>query len=605
MHSLDSFFANSPAPVLVVAGDDPVVAALPTGFEGSLLALSQVEPGKPVKRGWKTVLLVVSDRAALRRAASLVPRLGQCRTVGVWLTEACAPLLLHPRGEWPLMTSLHARPLHGPKGEQDPAGFLTVARFAEPVGAHLVLAEMARQAVPAADTAHHGLVLAYAGRPPAAGLDPRALHLADAADAGDPSRDVPPDVVLAEGEAGAAPESHHVVDRAPAVVRARALDPVDELVFNPIGWRKTWEKPPVDLFDLAPGPAGVTEAVVAAARAHQGVRVDLARDDAAQVLRLAMAGVPLVATGQQPHDAPQLAPVLRATLDGAGDLDDPLAREEHALRVRRAAFDAHSTLVWRAGLRAAAGLDPVGRALPPVSVLLATRRPQQLAFALDQVRRQRGAEVELVLATHGFTPDEGEVRAALGDEVPVTVRPLGEETFFGDVLDAAAAAASTQLLLKVDDDDWYSPNFVHDLLMARRFSGADVVGMPSEFVHLEEQDVTVRRNHPSELFNRFVAGGTTLLGRDLLDDLGGFRRVRRFVDTQLLSGVEAAGGRIYRTHGLGYVLRRTGDGHTWTRDADEFRRPEIIDTEWPGFRPSSELEAGDGPGDRPGDGGAG
>jgi glycosyltransferase involved in cell wall biosynthesis len=182
------------------------------------------------------------------------------------------------------------------------------------------------------------------------------------------------------------------------------------------------------------------------------------------------------------------------------------------------------------------------------------------------------------------------VRRALGDR-PHQVLTFEESAFFGDVLTAAAQAASGEVLLKVDDDDWYSPDAVHDLLMARRFSGADVVGMPSEFVYLHRSGLTVRRNHPSELFARFVAGGTLLLDRGLLRSLGDFRRVRRFVDAQLLAGVEAAGGRIYRTHGLGYVLRRTGAGHTWERDDEEFRRPDIVASEWRGFRPSLALEA--------------
>ena len=97
----------------------------------------------------------------------------------------------------------------------------------------------------------------------------------------------------------------------------------------------------------------------------------------------------------------------------------------------------------------------------------------------------------------------------------------------------------------MDDDDWYSPDAVHDLLMARRFSGADVVGMPSEFVYLhanEQRDgLTVRRNHPSEVFARFVAGGTLLLDRGLLRSLGDFPRVRKFVDAQLLSGRRGRG----------------------------------------------------------------
>ena len=75
-------------------------------------------------------------------------------------------------------------------------------------------------------------------------------------------------------------------------------------------------------------------------------------------------------------------------------------------------------------------------------------------------------------------------------------------------------------------------------------------------------------------------------------------RLEHVEDAQLLSGVEAAGGRIYRTHGLGYILRRTGAGHTWQRDDEEFRRPDIVASEWPGFQPSLALEVD--PLDRPG-----
>lgn len=591
-HPLDSFFANAPAPVLLVAADDPVVAALPTGFTGSMLALSQVTPGTPAKGGWKSVLLVASDRASLRRAGSMLPRMGQCRTIGVWLTEGLDQVGLQPRPDWPALTSVHARKLTATGRDQQSDGVLTVARFAAPVGAHQVLWEFARQAVPWVHTSQGGVVVAYLDREPAPGLDVRARRLRSLAEAGDPEVDVPPDVVVVgpptldlipAGAAGEQPATHHVIDRAPTVVSDPGLDPVDEQVYRPIGWRKDWSKPLVDLPTLAPGPAGVTEAVVERAREHLGVRVDLGADDPQQVLRLAMAGVPLLPRGHQPGFHRDLL----AALALHGDLSDPLAREEHALRVRRATFDHHSTLAWRAGLarRAGTGRD----LLPSVSVLLCTKRPQQVEFALGQVARQRGVDIELVLATHGFGADADRVRDLMGER-PFQVLEQPGEAFFGDVLTAAAHAASAQQVLKIDDDDWYSPHAVHDLLMARRFSGADVVGMPSEFVRLEEPDTTVRRNHPSERYSRFVAGGTTLLDRTTLAELGDFRRVRRFVDTQLLTAVEAAGGRIYRTHGLGYVLRRTTGGHTWERDADEFRRAEIVDTEWPGFRPSAEME---------------
>ncbi len=579
-----------PGPTLVLVDDSDSLALdalhgiedVP-GIEARVVTLAALDG--PLK-GWGSVLVVAADRARLRRMASAVPLLGQCRVVACWLTDTPTPWVVVPRPEWPRLVHLAAR-------EAGDRGVLTVLRFAGGARAQLVVMEMARQAAGPGDTTHGGVVVAYAGRPAAPGLDARSVLLPDVAGAGDAERDVPPDVVVASR--GGRVAAHHVIDRAPTVVTDPGVDPVDERIFNPVGFRKDWDAPVADLAALGRGP--VTEAVVEAARAHQGVRPS-ADTHASDLLALAASGVPLV--GVDPSRATELglaAPLVQA-LGAEVDLDDALAREEHSLAVRRAAFDHHSTLAWRSALATRAGVRHTG--LPPVSALLATKRPQMLDFALRQVARQRGAEVELVIAAHGFEPDRDAVRRALGDR-PHQVLTFDDATFFGDVLTAAAHAASSEVVLKVDDDDWYSPDAVHDLAMARRFSGADVVGMPSEFVYLhanaDREDLTVRRNHPSELFARFVAGGTLLLDRGLLGSLGDFRRVRRFVDAQLLAGVEAAGGRIYRTHGLGYVLRRTGTGHTWQRDDEEFRRPDIVASEWKGFRPSRALEVD--PVDRP------
>ena len=576
-HPLHDLRLPGPTLVLVDDSDSLALDALHgiedvPGIEPTIVPLSTLDGPR---KGWGSVLVVAADRARLRRMASAVPLLGQCKAVACWLTDAPTPWVLVPRPEWPRLVHLAAR-------EAGDRGVLTVARFASGARAQLVVMEMARQAAGPGDTTHGGLVVSYAGRPAAPGLDARSVLLRDVAGAGDADRDVPPDVVVARR--GGEVAEHHVIDRAPTVVTDHGPEPVDERVFNPIGFRKDWDHPVVDLARIGSGP--VTEGVVDAARAFQGVRLP-ADTPTADVLALAISGVPVVTEGVL-----DVAPPLAAALDAEVDLDDPLRREEHSLAVRRAAFDHHSTLAWRSALASRAGVRHV--ALPPVSALLSTKRPEMLDFALRQVARQRGAEVELVVAAHGFEPDRDAVRRALGDR-PHQVLSFEESTFFGDVLTAAARAASSEVLLKVDDDDWYSPDAVHDLLMARRFSGADVVGMPSEFVYLHANEargaLTVRRNHPSELFARFVAGGTLLLDRGLLHSLGDFRRVRKFVDAQLLAGVEAAGGRIYRTHGLGYVLRRTGAGHTWARDDEEFRRPDIVDSEWPGFAPSLALEA--------------
>jgi len=334
----------------------------------------------------------------------------------------------------------------------------------------------------------------------------------------------------------------------PSVV-ARRPDRLDERVFNPIGFRPDWDR---GVVDLPPGPP--TVGMVASLRDAQGVRVE---GPSPTVDALAMAGVPLV--------GPAFDPV---------DLDDPLAREEHSLVLRRAALDAHGSIDWQRS----------------VSVVLATRRPEQLEFALAQVARQRGVDaLELVLAPHGFAPDPARVQEMVPG-VDVRVVPAEADAFFGDVLNAAATASSGDVILKMDDDDWYAPDVIADLLRARAYSGAELVGMPAEFHYLAPLDLTVKRGHQTELYAKFVAGGTMLIDREVLRSVGGFRRVRKYVDAQLIAAVTAAGGAIYRTHGLGYLLRRNESGHTWQVDMDYLLDPSRVERTWEGLTPSRLME---------------
>ncbi len=354
----------------------------------------------------------------------------------------------------------------------------------------------------------------------------------------------------------------------------------DPRVVNPIGFLAAAPEPVRDLSSLvSAGP--VTPTLVASLRGVQGVRVDTWTSGAERAVEaLALAGVPVVLAAPLPEHVPdRLGPDLTHALRAPVDLADPLAREEHSLVLRRAAYD---VVVARAG----------GWAQPSVSVLLATRRAEMLDFALAQVARQRGvARLELVLAAHGFSPDPARVQDLVGPDVAVQVRSHPADAVFGSVLEDAARAASGDVVLKMDDDDWYAPDVVADLLRARGYSGAEMVGMPAELHYLTEQDLTVKRGHPVEFYARFVAGGTMLLDRAVLREVGGFRAVTKFVDAQLIDSVLAAGGALYRTHGLGYVLRRNPTGHTWQVDLDYLLDPSRTAATWQGFRPSRLLEA--------------
>jgi GT2 family glycosyltransferase len=153
------------------------------------------------------------------------------------------------------------------------------------------------------------------------------------------------------------------------------------------------------------------------------------------------------------------------------------------------------------------------------------------------------------------------------------------------------------VLLKMDDDDWYGPDFVTDLLLARDYSGADVVGCPPEFMFVEPLWVTVRRRDATEQYRPVVAGGTMMVSREAFGAVGGFRDTHKYVDANLFRAVRAAGGSIYRSHGLNYLLRRRSGGHTWEPGLGYFVSRARSWQQWRGFRPSPLLD--DDPDDRP------
>lgn len=292
------------------------------------------------------------------------------------------------------------------------------------------------------------------------------------------------------------------------------------------------------------------------------------------VAQLAAAGVPLVAWALpsvvQELLGASLVERLRQTT--AQRLAGPLVREAVSVGLRRAAIADHSP-----GCRARRLAELAGLYVPPlptVSVVLVTRRPGFLADAVAQIVRQTWGSLEIVIGLHG-----DDFPAALVDEVTrnvtceVTVVRAPADVPYGEVLNRTTEHCRGTWITKWDDDDLYGRDHVSDLMMAADYSGATVVGKRAEYVWLEDLGILVRSDvHGSELLSPWVAGGTLLIARKSLDDIGGWRPVQRGVDYALTRQVIEEGGTVWRTHGLGYILRRHSDRHTWDPGMGYFLR---------------------------------
>ena len=251
---------------------------------------------------------------------------------------------------------------------------------------------------------------------------------------------------------------------------------------------------------------------------------------------------------------------------------DQHQREAFSIAMRRIALRDHSLRARVRQLLAPAGL--CGPPLPIVTILLATRRPDRVAAAIDAVASQTYPRLELVLALHGEGFDRTEIDRQLhGLKHPARVVEAPGHLPLGAVLNAAAAEASGSLLTKFDDDDLYGPEHLWDLVLAHEYSRAPLVGKGAEFVYLEGSDVTLHRfrgGGERYITTQSIAGGALMVTRHCFDDVLGWRPLPRSVDQALIADVVGSGHRAYRTHGMGYVLVRHGEGHTWQADDDYF-----------------------------------
>lgn len=377
--------------------------------------------------------------------------------------------------------------------------------------------------------------------------------------------------------------------------RQHMVPTFDLQVYNPIGWQRDVGDEVGALGRLEWLPPGCKAQRVVGRhdlrrlrRAHHVEDTRAFHTDAikrASVLaRLAAAGVVV----HLADDDKRLRTLLGAELHRLMTADvqdlDAEAREGLSIRMRRAALKQHSS--WASVRRNA---SPGAPRLPLVSILLATRRPRFLPWALAAVATQTYPDLELVLALHGGPFAEVERRVAELPH-PAKVVRTPESAPLGAVLNAATEASSGALLTKMDDDDAYGADHVWDLVLAHEYSRAQLVGKGKEFLYLAALDRTIlwRRGDNERYRASLPAGGTLLIARGDLDQAGGWRKVPRGVDKALMEDVLRTGGSVYQTHGTGFLLVRHGLGHTWTDgDGDDDFLLARADRTWAGWNPAA------------------
>tara|TARA_Y100000590_G_scaffold294177_1_gene331470 strand:+ start:681 stop:3584 length:2904 start_codon:yes stop_codon:yes gene_type:complete len=363
--------------------------------------------------------------------------------------------------------------------------------------------------------------------------------------------------------------------------------PIDLLKFNPAGFRHVKSGSKIEKMPDFKNDADF----IRKARSTLAVEVDRADSSksAEQVLKLVAIGVPVILKDMTDAEiwlGESIVSQLKQV--NSENLIDQTERERVSVRLRREVLKHHTHPERLKQIRKISGLAEFKE--DSVSVVVATKRPEMVNRIIEVVKMQDHENLELVLALHGEGFNDS-YNASKTENLPITVLRFPKEEIFGNVLSEASAVSQGEWITKMDDDDWYGHEHVTDLVLASKYSNADLVGKSSEFVYLSNQDKTIRRDlGNSEVESPTLGGGTLLIRTSLLKEIYGWRSLAKGVDVALIEDAIAAGGRIWRTHPFGYLLRRAEGQHTWQVDDRYFLRH--ADQKWEGkaFRIAEVIE---------------
>lgn len=209
---------------------------------------------------------------------------------------------------------------------------------------------------------------------------------------------------------------------------------------------------------------------------------------------------------------------------------------------------------------------------PDVSVVVPTSRPRWVPHAIENYARQSCARKELLLVLNNAEFDVDDIRKMTRSLPNVRVLPIDGRPSLGECLNEGVRLASGNYVARMDDDDFYGSAYLDDLVLAARFTGAEIVGKGTYYVYLEGWNATgVRIAAKDHAMVRRITGATLFAQRDVLTRLP-FKHLTIGEDEALLGDARCAGCRIYSADRFNYMTMRRQDheSHTWKIAVDEF-----------------------------------
>jgi cellulose synthase/poly-beta-1,6-N-acetylglucosamine synthase-like glycosyltransferase len=212
-----------------------------------------------------------------------------------------------------------------------------------------------------------------------------------------------------------------------------------------------------------------------------------------------------------------------------------------------------------------------------VSVICCTNKKNNLNNIFDNFSSQTHHEKELIIILNYVNPNIDVWKERFSSYDNVQIYTLDSKHSLGKCLNYAVYKSKYPIIAKFDDDDYYSPEYLSNVIKPFYFTDAHIVGKATTYVYfIKEKILAIRNINRDNRYTSRVEGPTLVFKREVFEKVQ-FQDKTLGEDIAFCNDCINSGYTIFSTNKDNFVYIRDDENtHTWKINNETFMNQCII-----------------------------
>ncbi len=204
---------------------------------------------------------------------------------------------------------------------------------------------------------------------------------------------------------------------------------------------------------------------------------------------------------------------------------------------------------------------------PGVSVICSTNRQHFMNNILDNFLSQNYMDKELIIILNYNNPNNYKWNNKIKKLNNVNLYTTDSNNSLGKCLNFAISKSKYPIISKFDDDDYYSPNYLKNMVETLHYANAEIIGKACIYVYFyDKKTMAIKSPNMENKYVKRVHGSTLVFKRHILKNVK-FKDKTLGEDMEFCKDCIKRGYKIYSNNKADYIyIRRNSLFHTWKID---------------------------------------